>query len=85
MRLLISSEENSINKNLLYCKRVEYNKYSQQLSIYIAEAIKHRDELSKDYVLDIIKRAAEKELENIDNNSEKYSIISFNSFKEVLK
>lgn len=85
VRLLINSEYNRANENLLYCKRVEYNKYSQKLSRYISDAIKDRDELSKDYVLDIIKRAADKELENININDDKYSIISFNSFKDILK
>lgn len=82
----LTGESNDIliNRNLLYCKRININKYSQELNYYISEIIKTNENLSKKYVLNLIKSAAQIELDNLDNNIDKYSIIGIDSFKKVL-
>ena len=79
----IDLKENDKYLNYLFPKRIEENKYSKKLEEWLTDSIISKmDEraIGKEFILELIKRAAKIEL---NNNKEKNSIISFESIKKA--
>lgn len=77
------SLNNKYDTNLIYCKRIDSTKYSKEFANWLSEKIRDKKMASKKDVLNIIKKAAEIEIKA--NKRNKTSIITFESFNEVIE
>lgn len=69
--------------NLIYCKRIDSNKYSKEFANWLSEKMREKDMLSKKDILDVISEAAKIEIEADRQN--RSSVLTFESFKEVIE
>lgn len=79
----IDLKENDKDLNYLFPKRIEENKYSKKLEEWLTDSILSKMDkraIGKEFILELIKKAAKIEL---NNNKEKNSIISFESIKKA--